>query len=653
MNKLVSPNRDEARAVDVRQELDLKIGCAFTRHQTRFFQGKYGNLDSNLVSFGPCQTPTLALCVKRHDDILSFVPQPYWTLQAQVSAGGPLTLTGERGRIFDRKKAFDISENLKNMKEAKVIKVDTERKSVSRPHALNTVELLKGASVGLGIGPHDTMQIAERLYIQGYISYPRTETSKYPKNFDLKAVLKTQVEHSLWGQDVKMLLKDGFTTPEGGHDAGDHPPITPMSMATEYELSGDSWRLYDYITRYFIGTLLPNMKYLKTSVTFEIGQEKFSCSGKRVLTPGFTSVMHWKTLQDENISGEIQEGKTFVVNGIAAKEGKTSPPEYLTESDVIGLMEKNGIGTDASMAVHISNICQRNYVQVQGPKRFLVPSNLGIVLIHGYQKIDPELALPTLRSNMEKKIALIATGEADYQAVLKEVIEIFKVKFQTFLAKLEKMDELFEATFSPLASTGKAFSKCGKCRRYMHYIPLRPARLHCRTCNETYSLPSNGNIKLYKELTCPIDNFELVLFTTGSKGKGYPVCPNCFNNPPFENILPGMGCNHCPHPTCPHSLTVNAIISCPDEICQGVMVLDGTSAPRWKLGCNTCNLVTNFHDSVHQVTLSDNICEDCMAKLITISFQKKLGKSDLTGCIICDDDIDQLIETKFARTGRY
>ena len=78
-----------------------------------------------------------------------------------------------------------------------ITSIQSEKKTSSRPHGLNTVELLKVASSGLGMGPQHTMHVAERLYIQGYISYPRTETSKYPSEFDIQEVLH-QLKHSVY-----------------------------------------------------------------------------------------------------------------------------------------------------------------------------------------------------------------------------------------------------------------------------------------------------------------------------------------------------------------------------------------------------------------------------------------------------------------------
>ena len=71
----------------------------------------------------------------------------------------------------------------------------------------------------------------------------------------------------------------------------------------------------------------------------------------------------------------------------------------------------------------------------------------------------------------------------------------------------------------------------------MRYISARPARLYCATCEEIYGLPQGGDIKLFSGSVCPLDSFELLLFTMGGKdGKKYPLCPFCYNNPPFEDI---------------------------------------------------------------------------------------------------------------------
>jgi DNA topoisomerase III len=98
--------------------------------------------------------------------------------------------------------------------------------------------------------------------------------------------------------------------------------------------------------------------------------------------------------------------------------GKTSAPGYLTEAELIGVMERSGIGTDASIATHIENICKRNYVEV-GSGRTMVPTDLGVLLVQGYRAIDPDLVEPTVRSYVERQL--------DFVTHIGEMEELFEV----------------------------------------------------------------------------------------------------------------------------------------------------------------------------------------------------------------------------------
>lgn len=656
-NNLGFPNKNEAMSVDARQELDLRIGCAFTRYQTKFFQGKYGDLDSTLISFGPCQTPTLGFCVERHDKIESFKPEPYWVIHTEVTnaAGKTLSLDWNRGRIFDKEVANLFLNMVKGHSTAKLTDVQKKEKAKPRPLALNTVEMLRVASSGLGMSPQHTMQIAERLYTQGYISYPRTETNSYPENFDLVGTLRQQQNSPDWGAHVREILANGINRPKKGHDAGDHPPITPMKSASEAELGNEAWKLYDYITRHFIATLSSDCTYLLTTFTFTIGDEIFTCSGKTVIDPGYTTVMPWQAIPlEETMPVDYKIGETWNLNEIKLVEKLTCPPDYLTESELITLMEKHGIGTDASIPVHINNICERNYVTVISGRR-LKPTTLGIVLVHGYQKIDLDLVKPTMRAAVEEQLNLIAAGKANFEAVLQHAIDIFNRKFKYFVENILSMDELFEVSFSPLASSGKPLARCGKCRRYMKFIQAKPTRLHCGSCDETFNIPQNGNIKLYKELRCPLDDYELLYCTTGTQGKGFILCPYCYNNPPFKEMKKSMGCNECTHPSCQHSLTQTGVSSC--NQCEfGMLILDLNSAPKWKIVCNKCNVVVNILENAHKVTVTENACEDCQSAILEVQFKNKSPLSneamDHTGCIFCDPLLVPLLEMKFAKNAR-
>ncbi len=123
-----------------------------------------------------------------------------------------------------------------------------------------------------------------------------------------------------------------------------------------------------------------------------------------------------------------------------------------------GRFKNQIIFSDASIPVHINNICQRNYVTV-GSGRRLIPTTLGVVLVHGYQKIDPDLVHPQMRSAVEEQLDLIALGKANFRSVLKHTLEVFKLKFLYFVKNIEGMDHLFEVSFSSLAESGRPMSR--------------------------------------------------------------------------------------------------------------------------------------------------------------------------------------------------
>nr|CAB3457482.1 unnamed protein product [Digitaria exilis] len=365
MENLVLPNKDEALSVDARQEIDLKVGVAFTRFQTRYFQGKYGNLDSRVISYGPCQTPTLGFCVQRYQQITTFKPEKFWSLKTYIiKAGDEIQLEWDRKKLFD----FDVTVMFQKMVASdgtlKVADVSVKEECKTRPSGLNTVNMLKVASSALGIGPQTAMHLAERLYTQGFISYPRTESTAYPASFDFRGALAVLLHNPLWSNDVRTLLDAGFVKARQGHDAGDHPPITPMRSATEEALGTDAWRLYQYICQHFIGTVSPDCRYTRTAIEFTSGGETFHCVGYRVTHKGFTSIMPWLAVSENSLPA-FKKGDSVSIHKVDIYEGSTTPPDYLSESELISLMEKHGIGTDASISVHINNICERNYVQIE------------------------------------------------------------------------------------------------------------------------------------------------------------------------------------------------------------------------------------------------------------------------------------------------
>ena len=654
MRKLILPNKLESLSVDARKELDLRVGCAFTRFQTKFFHEKYGDLDSSLISFGPCQTPTLAFCVERHDAIQTFVPVPYWVLVPTVQmkeSSAPFVLSWDKDREFNHQLATSMYNRIKGCTKGRVLLVEKKEKRKPPPPALNTVELLRVASSSLGIGPHQAMQVAERLYTQGYLSYPRTETTKYSDSFPFNETLQAMSKCHEWGSDASALMTSGHSRPRGGKDCGDHPPIHPLRPASRQDFDRDSWSIFEYVCRHFMATISPDFVYEQTTIKVLIGDEKFSKKGSLPVTMGYVTFMPWAAPAEDRVPSGIKEGDEVLVVDMKIVEKKTSPPDYLSESDLISLMEKHGIGTDASIPTHINNICQRNYVQVSSGRR-LIPTKLGIVLVHGYQKIDKSLILPTSRSAMEKDLNQIALGNKDYKVVLKSALEEFREKFLFFRNNIPAMDELFQVSFSSLADSGKPLCKCGQCRRFMKLITSKPVRLYCPTCNETLSVPGSGSLRTHKEMTCPNDNFDLLYCNGGVNGKSFVLCPYCYNNAPFDGMPKFSGCNNCTNSLCELSMPKNTIGRCRNCRLNGKLIPDpGSAPPKFRIRCNQCLFMLEGKEDATRLEVVSETCNVCDSKFIELT--RKSDGGLIRGCVFCSAEVSKIfverIGARFAK----
>ena len=253
----------------------------------------------------------------------------------------------------------------------------------------------------------------------GYISYPRTESTSYPSSFDIREAISIQTRHSQWGSYASELLAQGYAAPRQGHDAGDHPPISPVALPSS-PLSGEEAAIYDLVTRYFLATVSQDATYQSTTVTFtscSSPADTFTASGKKELTKGFERIYGGNSRGEIDLDASIfQENSTYSISSLKIRQGQTSAPTHLTESELIGLMESHKIGTDASIATHINNICVRNYVTL-GAGRTLVPTSLGVVLVHGYLRIDPALVKPAVRAAIEAFCDMVAKGQASKELV--------------------------------------------------------------------------------------------------------------------------------------------------------------------------------------------------------------------------------------------
>uniref|UniRef100_A0A8C4EIG0 DNA topoisomerase n=1 Tax=Dicentrarchus labrax TaxID=13489 RepID=A0A8C4EIG0_DICLA len=438
---LMEPDANISDAVDVRQELDLRIGASFTRFQTLRLQKIFPNsLANQLISYGSCQFPTLGFVVERFKAIQAFIPETFYKIKVLHEVEeDTVEFSWKRNRLFNHTACLVLYQICMENPIATITSVTSKPKNKWRPLPLDTVELEKLVSRKLRINAKETMKIAEKLYTNGFISYPRTETNIFPESLPLSPLVEQQVLSPIWGTFAQRVLdQPGGPKPRQGKKSDQaHPPIHPTKYSNT--LQGNEGRVYEFIVRHFLACVSQDALGQETVVDIDIAQERFSTSGLMIIARNYLDVYpydRWST----KLIPVYEQGSQFQPSAIKMVDGQTSPPLLLSEADLISLMEKHGIGTDATHADHIETIKSRMYVGLTDDQRFL-PGELGMGLVEGYNSMGYEMSKPYLRAELEADLKLVSEGQKDKQTVLQHHLQKYKTVFIESAKKAKKLDE--------------------------------------------------------------------------------------------------------------------------------------------------------------------------------------------------------------------
>uniref|UniRef100_A0A0D3FE72 DNA topoisomerase n=1 Tax=Oryza barthii TaxID=65489 RepID=A0A0D3FE72_9ORYZ len=489
------PNKLFADAVDARQEIDLRIGASFTRFQTMLLKDAFvlddtGDDRNIILSYGPCQFPTLGFIVERFWEIQAHEPEEFWTINcSHTSDEGTASFGWIRGHLFDYSSAVVIYEMCVEEPMATVQNVRNQEKLKYPPYPLSTIELQKRASRYFRMSSEHTMKVAEELYQAGFISYPRTETDNFSPNTDLHSIVHEQVAHPNWGTYAQRLLDPEarlWRNPSnGGHDDKAHPPIHPTKFsAGETNWTDNHKKLYELVVRHFLACCSQPAVGAETTVEIDIASEQFNASGRVVLAKNYLDVYRFDSW------------------------GGTLLPTY-----IIG--QQAGIGTDATMHDHIKKLLDRCYATKDANTRFS-PTNLGEALVMGYDEMGYELWKPYLRSMMEADMKSVSIGTKSKSEVLENCLQQMKACFLDARANKVKlfdaMGTFFARSSRPVNETQNSIETvrpCAACNESEMFLKQRPTgefMVGCRgfpQCRNVVWLPRSLSGAAVTDQVCP------------------------------------------------------------------------------------------------------------------------------------------------------
>jgi len=484
-----------AEAAEARQEIDLVWGALLTRYLSLTAEQR----GRSFLSAGRVQTPTLALLVERDQAIKEFTPSPFYEIVATGAKGEETFRLHHAHGIWEKKEdAERVFHRLKGATEG-VVREFTEEETRRRPPIPFSTTLFVAEATRLGLGAATAMRIAEDLYTQGLISYPRTDNTVYPRGLGLRTLVE-KFKESAFGEAAEFVLtQPSFRPTRGRTETTDHPPIYPTGVADPRKLRADHARVYELVVRRFLATLAPDAIGWSRKAAVEIHGERFEGTGHRLTDPGWYRIYPYSNPEDVPMP-ILTVGETVAIHDLALTEDQTKPPRRYTQGSLIQEMERLGLGTKSTRHDVLQKLFDRRYVS----QRQLEPTSTGIAVTEALRAHAPLITRPEMTHRLEEDMELVAESKKPKTDVLEESREMLREAYQLLAANAVGVKETLTGALDrqhfvgPCVLCGGAL-RLGRSPRGARWVQCvnNPA-----SCTATYPLPSAGFIEPAPEFLC-------------------------------------------------------------------------------------------------------------------------------------------------------
>ena len=486
------------------------------------------------LSAGRVQSVALRIICDREDEINAFIPEEYWTLEAELKIPGekkPLIAKfygDEKNRItISSKEEMDRITAEVGKEEFQVLEVKKGERVKKAPLPFTTSTLQQEASKALNFPISKTMRIAQQLYegvdikgqgTVGLITYLRTDSTRISEEADAQA---HDYINRVYGENyaaTQTTVKKSGAKIQDAHEAIRPSDITRTPVMVKESLSRDQFRLYQLIWKRFAASRMASAVYETTNVKIGAGKYRFTVSASKIAFDGFMSV--YTSDEDEKAENNvllksIDESTKLTQESLDEKQHFTQPPAHYTEASLVKTLEELGIGRPSTYSPTITTILSRRYI-VKENKNIYV-TELGEVVNQIMKESFPSIVDEHFTANMESLLDSVGEGTVNWKTVV-----------ENFYPDLEKAVEAAEKDLEKVKIEDEVTDEiCDVCGRNMvvKYGP-HGKFLACP------GFPECRNTKPYLEkidVKCPKCGREIVLMKT-KKGRKYYGCednPNC------------------------------------------------------------------------------------------------------------------------------